>query len=111
MARMSESGDVPEVDDRLPRGGRSARPCEFERAYQELVEPRKREAQALIGPCSDSGAEERVFPPSPTGRPYSLCNGHLRDLFGALDNVRAEESLQRPGVAEKPTEGSTARRG
>lgn len=108
MAKMAESGDLPTVDDRLPRGGRSARPCEFERAYQELVQPRERGTRAPVGRCSDSGAEERLFPSSPAGRPYYLCNGHLRDLFDALDNVRAEESRQRPRVAESPPETSTA---
>lgn len=68
------------------------RPCEFERAYEELVQPRERGVRVPVGRCSDSGAEERSFPPSPHGRPYSLCNGHLRDLFAALDKVRAEES-------------------
>ncbi len=67
-------------------------------SYEELGEPRKREGRARIRPRSDSNAEERVFPPSPAGSPYLLCNGHLRDPFGALDNVRAEESLQRPWV-------------
>jgi len=87
---MSEPGDRPILDDRLPRGGRPSRPCEFERAYAELVKPRLKGARAPIGICSESGPEERAFPVSPTGRLYSLCNGHLRDLFEALDQVAAE---------------------
>jgi len=91
---VSDPGDRPVVDDRMPKGGRPVHPCEFERAYIELVKPRERGARAPIGACSESGAEERSFPVSPGGKPYFLCNGHLRDLFEALDNVRAEESTR-----------------
>lgn len=84
---MSEAAERPVVDDRLPRGGKAARPCEFARAYSELVASRETGAPPPVRSCSELGPEERPYPPSPTGRPYSLCNGHLRDLFEALERA------------------------
>ena len=85
-------GDQELIDDRLPGGRRNHHACEFERAYAELVQPHERGARSPIGLCSDAGAEERSFPPSPSGKPYFLCNGHLRDLFDELGQIRASET-------------------
>jgi hypothetical protein len=88
---MPDGVDPRVPDDRLPHGGLPVRPCEFERAYADLVAPRLRHARPPVGACSPEGPEERSFPPSPPGSPaYSLCNGHLRDLFGLLEECRSE---------------------
>jgi hypothetical protein len=76
-------------DDRLPHGGRPVRPCEFERAYADLLAPRTARPRARAVPCSPESPEERGFPEPPAGaRNYSLCNGHLRDLFTGLEELR-----------------------
>ena len=58
--------------------------CEFERAYRDLVPlsaPPRPEAA-----CSPETPELREYPlPPEGGRRYSLCNGHLSDLFDARD--------------------------
>jgi len=90
---MSDGIDPHVPDDRLPHGGRPVRPCEFDRAYADLVAPRSRHARAPVSACSPEDPEERPFPPSPPGsRAYSLCNGHLRDLFADLEEGRSAGS-------------------
>lgn len=79
-------------DDRKPMGGARMHPCEFERAYAELVKQREPGVRPAMRSCSDTGSDERSFPVSPSGKPYFLCNGHLRDLFEALDRVQGRES-------------------
>jgi hypothetical protein len=87
---MSSGSGSPIPDDRLPHGGLPGRPCEFERAYADLIAPRLRHVRPAVGACSPEGPEERPFPPAPAGSPaYSLCNGHLRDLFSLLADVRS----------------------
>lgn len=88
---MSEVGDRYIADERLPKNARGGHPCEFDRAYAELVAPTATHGRGLPRPCSELGTEERSFPVSSTQRPYFLCNGHLRDLFEALDSVRSAE--------------------
>jgi hypothetical protein len=88
------AGTGPQVrDERLPHGGLPVRPCEFNRAYAELIAPRLRHARPPVDVCSPEGPEERSFPSSPAGSPtYSLCNGHLRDLFALLEECRSAGS-------------------
>lgn len=89
---MPESQDLSEKDDRMPITRATLHPCEFERAYVELVMRQETGARPAVRLCSDTATEERIFPASPSGRSYFLCNGHLRDLFEALDRVRPKDT-------------------
>lgn len=65
---------------------RPARPvCEFKRAHRELLGV---EAQSVEDHgCSPDTPEPRAYPVSVSGgRPFVLCNGHLRDVFSALEH-------------------------
>jgi hypothetical protein len=84
----ADTSDQAGRDDRLPHGGAPVRPCEFERAYAELITPRSRRPRGPVAECSPEGPEDRAYPGAPAGSPpYSLCNGHLRDLFAALEGL------------------------
>jgi|GEM_PF-6978223 len=64
-----------------------AKTCEFTRAVGELLGP-------VVGApprsaCSPEPPEVRDYPPPRPGSPrYQLCNGHLRDLYEALERSR-----------------------
>jgi hypothetical protein len=78
----------PLDEDRLSRSGQPPpHACEFERAYSELLEAGGPGTRPAARPCSGLGSEVRAFPVSPSGHPYFLCNGHLRDLFEGLEHL------------------------
>lgn len=81
------SAESPGAPSGLLSVGDDPRPCEFHRAYLDLASsPGAPEATSR---CSPESPEPRDFPAPPVGtRPYVLCNGHLRDLYDALDRVR-----------------------
>lgn len=66
--------------------GRPNRPvCEVDRAFLELLGRPRSDTPEASSLCSTETPEPREYPASPIpGRPYVLCNGHLRDLFDEL---------------------------
>ncbi|MCI4369885.1 MAG: hypothetical protein L3J81_00985 [Thermoplasmata archaeon] len=68
--------------DAIPHPHRPRPVCEVERAYRELVGHGRAGTRDGTSACSPEIPEERSFPAPPDhGTPYTLCNGHLRDLF------------------------------
>ncbi|MGB6501181.1 MAG: hypothetical protein WBG19_07270 [Thermoplasmata archaeon] len=67
----------------------SGRPvCEVQRAYRDLIGRAPAETHGGANPCSPEAPELRSFPVAPTGgAEYTLCNGHLRDLFDELSRL------------------------
>jgi hypothetical protein len=72
-----------------PPGPPPRRACEIDRAFRELLgRPWIGRGDPTSG-CSPEPPEVRSFPaPLPAGDGYALCNGHLRDLFEALEGAR-----------------------
>jgi hypothetical protein len=76
---------------------KEASKCESERAFLELVGEVTESSER--GACSPEAAESRAYPPPiDGGRPYFLCNGHLRDLFDARDRHGALHKAIAPAV-------------
>jgi hypothetical protein len=90
---MPEGSDLYTAQERPPRAGLPVPPCEFERAYADLVRPGASRRRPPVAACSGDEPTERSFPPPPPGaKPYTLCNGHLRDLFADLEALRSQAS-------------------
>ena len=83
------------VEEFAPRGASRAPPlaCEFARAHLELIGSVG--GPETHGACSHEPPEVRSFPASSAGsRSYALCNGHLRDIYTALEAKHA--AVDRP---------------
>jgi hypothetical protein len=78
---------------RLTRPSRAV--CDVDRAYRELVGHPRAGTVEGANVCSPEPPEPRDYPASPAaGAKYTLCNGHLRDLFDELGRSRAAASSQ-----------------
>jgi hypothetical protein len=75
--------------DRGPSARRPRAVCEVDRAFWELFGHARAGTTGGSGVCSPEAPEPRDFPAPPAGgTKYTLCNGHLRDVFEEQAHIR-----------------------
>ena len=87
MTVSGSSESLSAIESNFPPARKLRVSCEYDRAYRELIGTAA--SPGSRNTCSEEAPESRAFPSQDdAARSYALCNGHLRDLYGALDRAR-----------------------